>query len=1854
MDVRAPGERRRIGRMSDRRLRTDIARSVVRTGRMALALLAVALPAVHAEAALGFRKVITVQAGQVASGPHANFPLLVSLVDPNLATVPNGGNVTSDSGYDIVFRGEDATTCGGPATCRLDHEIERYDPTNGTLIAWVRVPSINDGTPVYLYYGDATLTRPTEAPSAVWEPDSPATPGYVGVWHLKEAGTTAPLEFKDSSKNANHGQGGEGDPLFLPAQIAGKIGLGQDFSAGAANPRDAPPPDGKWDVIDAGHSARLLGGDQITLQAWIRHNIAPALGHFYGFLSYKGASAGYRLVFEQNTLRLNFSLPASNVLTTGSISTGAWHHVVATYDGATMRVYIDGAQDPTTAARVGPIIPATGGDAELFIGHGDQQKDKTWSYPWVGQMDEVRISRVARSAGWILTEYRSQNAPGSFYSVGAQTAGPYATPSFTLLTVNHRSIGTNGGVLHGTGNASVALGSTTVDFGGGANLPTNVGIGDTLTFPGAPAETLYVLSRNSATQVTVQTPATAAHTNQTYAITRSFTTLAAWETARQGDLVTENRREVGVAYNDGPFTTGVDIAGWTTDSLRYPMLIPAAGHRHDGTAGTGVVLDGVDTDQGIRVSTSHTVVDGFEFRRIRGADSAAAVVVQNSGYDVLLRNLLAYDFADPTHTVSGIRGQSESDYMVRNSIIYGGDTSGIRNNSATAFGIVDNVTVYGMAEWGVLASAGSLVVRNTISMGNPSGDFSGTMIQGYNMSSDATASGSQALTGRLASDQFVSVTPGSEDLHLKAGSEAIDTAYPAYMPQYWTDIDGAPRLFTPIPMPPTLGPWDRGADEFGATTAVELVSFAARGLDSGVELTWETGSETNNLGFHLDRSFAAEGPWERLTTSLIPGLGSSPEGARYAYTDAGLQNGRTCFYRLEDVETTGVATHHGPVSATPEAGAGSGAGGGEGDTADESDGDGGAGEPGDGDGAEEDGGGPAESDGEGDTGDESDGHPGDGGPEGGDGAEPLVFGDPERTSVRVVKKSGRSLVLELRTGGFRATPQGDGTMRLDVPGFEWDPPPGWPAVPSRLTWVDAMAGRKVEIASVRATDVVTYDLRPTRARAPALVVAADGTVATVERRVRARRLGAGLFPDTAAAVLETAFQGETKKALVRLSPLRFDAGSGRLVLARRLVVRLVFRSRAKGEVSLGGSRGRLERRGPPRSGVLARLATRAAGLHAVAFEDLFPGRSRPMEASLLRVSRRGEAVVHRIEPDPRVFAPGSRLYFLSPGPETNPDGPELVYELERAPAGLAMATRDASPAGGPVVESQGSARFERNVRYMPSLLEAPDRWLWDAVGAATARTFPFDLEGVSASTAPARLVVRLVGGSDYPVDPDHHVRVLVNGGLVAETSWDGLTPRTIEAAFDSSLLHEGANALEIHNVGDTAAAASFVHLDRFEIAYPQSLAPPAGRFEGRFLVAGAATIAGLAGAHLLDTTEDHAVWLSGAQPTPAGLRFRAEAGRRYLAVAAGAVASPEVRAPARSTLLDRRNGATHLVLAPREFLEAAEILVQHRQAQGLLSRAVAVEEVFDVFGHGESHSQAVQDFLAYAFHHWSEGPRYVLLLGDASYDPKDFLGTGVRSLIPTPIVATRYLWTAADPLLAAVNGADPLPDLAIGRLPAATREQALALVRKLVDYEEAGLTPRRDRVVLVADDSDGGGNFESHADEIAGTLLAGRDTLPIRVSQHGTATRAAILDAFDQGASLMSYMGHGSTLIWAGENVFNVWDLPALRAQTLQPLVLTLNCLNGYFTMPTSDALGEALVKAEGRGAIAAFSPSSLSLDGAAHAYHKALLGQILSGRHARLGDAIMAAQAEYGTTAALPELVWTYHLFADPAMVLR
>ena len=369
----------------------------------------------------------------------------------------------------------------------------------------------------------------------------------------------------------------------------------------------------------------------------------------------------------------------------------------------------------TNPHRTGNVPPSLA-EQHMWIGHGDQQQNVNWSAEFEGDIDEARISRIARSDNWIATEYANQNSPGTFSTAGA--AGG-VTQALTTPTTVYRSIGTNAATLYSTGTASVALGGTVVTFAGGASLPANVGQGDQLDFTGASPETLYILSRDSATQATVQTPTTFVHAAEAYTIKRAYTTLQAWESALPADLVAANVREVGVAYNDDVvYSTGplgpVTFSGSVTDPARDIRLTTSLNARQRGTPSSGVVLDdGSTATPAISISDDHVTVEFFE---IKGGSGTGAHGIEFASVSAANLGTVRYNLIHDTPG-DGIRlSDADSIVDIHNNFIFNTNV-GIRllvdMNPAARVNIFSN-TVYNSTAAGIASRDGAgTYVRQT-------------------------------------------------------------------------------------------------------------------------------------------------------------------------------------------------------------------------------------------------------------------------------------------------------------------------------------------------------------------------------------------------------------------------------------------------------------------------------------------------------------------------------------------------------------------------------------------------------------------------------------------------------------------------------------------------------------------------------------------------------------------------------------------------------------------------------------------------------------------------------------------------------------------------------------------------------------------------------------------------------------------------------------------------------------------------------------------------------------------------------------------------------------------------------------
>ncbi|MFN3532057.1 MAG: hypothetical protein ACK41Q_06015, partial [Candidatus Brocadia sp.] len=125
--------------------------------------------------------------------------------------------------------------------------------------------------------------------------------------------------------------------------------------------------------------------------------------------------------------------------------------------------------------------------------------------------------------------------------------------------------------------------------------------------------------------------------------------------------------------------------------------------------------------------------------------------------------------------------------------------------------------------------------------------------------------------------------------------------------------------YVPTPMPsPSPSPTPQPSPT-EPPTAIELVYFKAKANDNGsVTLKWKTATEVDNAGFNLYRAKSRDGEYKKINDTLIPAQGNAVSGASYRYVDTPGKG--TFYYKLEDVDYSGVSTMHGPEKVRVKSG----------------------------------------------------------------------------------------------------------------------------------------------------------------------------------------------------------------------------------------------------------------------------------------------------------------------------------------------------------------------------------------------------------------------------------------------------------------------------------------------------------------------------------------------------------------------------------------------------------------------------------------------------------------------------------------------------------------------------------------------------------------------------------------------------------------------------------------------------------------------------------------------------------------------------------------------------------------------
>jgi hypothetical protein len=340
------------------------------------------------------------------------------------------------------------------------------------------------------------------------------------------------------------------------------------------------------------------------------------------------------------------------------------------------------------------------------------------------------------------------------------------------------------------------------------------------------------------------------------------------------------------------------------------------------------------------------------------------------------------------------------------------------------------------------------------------------------------------------------------------------------------------------------------------------------------------------------------------------------------------------------------------------------------------------------------------------------------------------------------------------------------------------------------------------------------------------------------------------------------------------------------------------------------------------------------------------------------------------------------------------------------------------------------------------------------------------------------------------------------------------------------------------------------------------------------------------------------------------------------------------------------NAADLVIITHKNFASAAASLKAARDAQGISTMVIDVQNAYDEFSFGTHGPDAIKAMLRRASSSWTKAPKYVLLMGDASWDMRNYMGFGNFDYLPTKMISTQYLKTASDDWFTDLNDNDT-PVMAIGRLSVRTADEAAGIVGKLTRRSTPPTAPWAKTVEIVTDHP-GEVPFYVAGDQLAALVPADLTTDRINIGGSSNPT-TAIITAFNRGSLLTSYVGHGSVEIWS-DYVFTSGMAANLTNGDKLPFVVSMDCLNGYFHDMFTDSLGEALLRNPNGGAIGVWASSAVTSPDQQLLVSRELYRQIFGTTSPAIGDAIL--KAKQATQDRDVRRTWI--LLGDPTMKLR
>lgn len=610
---------------------------------------------------------------------------------------------------------------------------------------------------------------------------------------------------------------------------------------------------------------------------------------------------------------------------------------------------------------------------------------------------------------------------------------------------------------------------------------------------------------------------------------------------------------------------------------------------------------------------------------------------------------------------------------------------------------------------------------------------------------------------------------------------------------------------------------------------------------------------------------------------------------------------------------------------------------------------------------------------------------------------------------------------------------------------------------------------------------------------------------------------------------------------------------------------------------------------------------------------------------------------------------GQYIEFYGAPPEDGIESAKSVYYLLAGSTdGRRMDTRIVRPVGGTIPATtfyQSQFRKQRH-NYTPNVLNGDAGNFFGNAVTEDPVTMNFTLRAIDYSIRKTEMFVTIQGMSLTP----HRTRIEVNGEDMGEVSGINREKMVAYITIPTQFLIEGTNQLRLTAIAGNGEYSFFdnveVRVQRKYLADNNQLSFYTNDFRSSDIYGYTSE-----NIRIFDVTNDSRPtvltnYVVAEQDGTYTANIPAYQTRKMYSLVNEALKQVDSITPnVPSTISTEAHSPQFVIISHKNFMNEANTWANYRRSQGMTVEVFDIEDIFDEFNFGRLSWTALRKFADYAKNDWNTPPGYIMLVGDATFDPRNYYGIGDFNFVPTRLVDTIYTETGSDDTLTDLNN-DGLAEIPIGRLPVRTAAEVTHMFNKVVAFEQS-VNQGFERGALCASDLPDGYDFAALCNRVMSELP--ETVAKTFVNRGDTNASSSLLSHLNSGKFFVNYSGHGHVSTWATSSFFGNTIANNLNNTDLSIFTM-LTCLNGYFVELDTNSLSEVLLKTQ-NGAVVTWSSTGLTTADFQETMGRRFYNQVSVGNLTRMGD--LANDAKSVVNGGIDvRLSWV--LLGDPTLKVR